>query len=361
MNITGVREVVGDEVKGKVAIEKELLEQAQAEQQALAKPIVDVVVEEAPPELDENAVLSHINKKYQKGYTSFDEILAPQVIEKEVELPEDVAGFFKYKKDTNRGLNDYVRTQRNFEEEDPKKVMAEYMAIKNPELDADDIAYDIREKFDYDEDLDDEKDVRSKKIAMKKELSEAIAYFNTQKEQYKVPVVSAVNNVPNEDKDGYEAYKEEVSRRKSDMDKGKVLSDYFVQKTNELFDNNFKGFDFNVGDKSFTYSPNDSEKLKQSQINVGNFVNSHLNEEGYLKDAGAYHKSLAVAMNPDLFAKHFYEQGKADAIASQAISDKNINMGSIRNAPNVAKQTEGITMRALDESHGSSLKIPSRK
>ncbi|MCL5459736.1 hypothetical protein M3M33_13960, partial [Loigolactobacillus coryniformis] len=73
------------------------------------------------------------------------------------------------------------------------------------------------------------------------------------------------------------------------MDKGKVLSDYFVQKTNELFDNNFKGFDFNVGDKSFTYSPNDAEKLKQSQINVGNFVNSHLNEEGYLKDAGAYH------------------------------------------------------------------------
>lgn len=357
MNILSVREVADEQPKSRVALEKELLEQHAEEQKLANPPTTEPPAEVEPPPLDDTLVLSHINKKYQKGYTSFDELLTPQTVEKEVELPEDVAGFYKFKKDTNRGLNDYVRTQRNFEEEDPKKVMAEYMAIKNPELDADDIAYDIREKFDYDEDLDDEKDVRSKKIAMKKELSEAIAYFNTQKEQYKAPIVSTVATVPDDEKEAFEAYKKEVSSRQTEVEKGKELSNYFVQKTNELFSNNFKGFEFKVGDKAIVYTPGDVEKVKQSQINVNNFIGSHLNEEGYLKDAGAYHKSLAVAMNPDLFAKHFYEQGKADAIASQAISDKNINMGNVRNAPEITKSGEGIKMRALDESNGSSLKI----
>lgn len=356
MNILSVREVADEQPKSKVALEKELLEQHAEEQKLANPPIIEPPAEVEPPPLDDTLVLSHINKKYQKGYTSFDELLTPQTIEKEVELPEDVSAFYKFKQETGRGLSDYMKIQRDFAKENPDTLLAEYIASQNPEFDAEDVEHEMKQ-FAYDENLDTEESINSAKRAKKKLLSKAIAHFEQQKEQYKAPLVSNVVTVPDTEKEAYEAYKKEVSSRQTEVEKGKELSNYFVQKTNELFSNNFKGFEFKVGDKAIVYTPGDVEKVKQSQINVNNFIGSHLNEEGYLKDAGAYHKSLAVAMNPDLFAKHFYEQGKADAIASQAISDKNINMGNIRNAPEITKSGEGIKMRALDESNGSSLKI----
>jgi hypothetical protein len=361
MEFLSVREVADEQPKSNVAIEKELLEKHVEETKQAEPPATDTPAEAEPPTLDETAVLSHINKKYQKGYTSFDELLTPQTVEKEVELPEDVSAFYKFKQETGRGLSDYMKIQRDFAKENPDTLLAEYMASQNSEFDADEIADVLKERFGYDETLDDEETVKRQTRAKKKELSKAIAHFENLKEQYKAPLESSSVKVPDEEKEAYEAYKKEVSSRQTEVEKGKVLSNYFVQKTNELFSNNFKGFEFKVGDKAIVYTPGDVEKVKQSQINVNNFIGSHLNEEGYLKDAGAYHKSLAVAMNPDLFANHFYEQGKADAIAAQSISDKNIHMGSIRNAPEVVKSGEGIKMRALDESNGSSLKILSQR
>jgi len=357
MNILSVREVADEQPKSKVALEKELLEQHAEEQKLANPPTTEPPAEVEPPPLDDTLVLSHINKKYQKGYTSFDELLTPQTVEKEVELPEDVSAFYKFKQETGRGLSDYMKIQRDFAKENPDTLLAEYIASQNPEFDEQDIADEIKKRFGYDETLDDEETIKATQRTKKKELSKAIAHFEKLKEQYKAPIVSTVATVPDDEKEAFDAYKKEVSSRQTEVEKGKELSNYFVQKTNELFSNNFKGFEFKVGDKAIVYTPGDVEKVKQSQINVNNFIGSHLNEEGYLKDAGAYHKSLAVAMNPDLFAKHFYEQGKADAIASQAISDKNINMGNIRNAPEITKSGEGIKMRALDESNGSSLKI----
>lgn len=370
VEIKSAKMVEGDETLGKVALEKKML--AEHEQQANAdaeKAKADAELarqaEEAEKakvaetELDDTVVLSHINKKYQKGYASFDELLTPQTIEKQVELPEDVSAFYKFKQETGRGLSDYMKIQRDFAKENPETILAEYMAIHNPELDESDIAYEIQKEFGIDEALDTENEIKAKTIAKKKELSKAIAYFEQQKEQYKMPTESAVSKVPDEEKEAYEAYKKEVLSKKSDLEKGKVLNDYFVQKTNELFTNDFKGFEFKVGDKSFTYTPAEVEKIKQAQLNVGNFVGSHLNEEGYLKDANAYHKSLAVAMNPDLFASHFYEQGKADAIAEQAIASKNINMGKVRAVPEVVQSVTGMKARMLDDTNGTSLKIPS--
>lgn len=355
MEFTTVKEVTHEE-KSVQETEALLLAQQQEQQQIRNEQ----AVKDPPPpppndELDDNIVLSHINKKTNKEYKSFDEIIAPQI--KEVELPENVAEYYKYTKETGgRSINDYINSQRDFSKEDPKKLLAEYIAIKNPSLDKEDIEYEVS-KFDYDEDLDSEAEIKSKKIAMKKELSEAITHFEKEREQYKIPLESRSNLVPEEDKEAYEAFKRTVS----DREKGKVLSDYFVKKTNELFTNDFKGFDFNVGEKTITFIPGEAEKLKQAQINVGNFVNSHLDENGYIKDAAAYHKSLAVAMNADLFAKHFYEQGQADLVSKQAIESKNINMGTVRNTPVVQIGKEGMQVRAVEESHGSGLKIPSRK
>ena len=364
MEFTQVKEVEHEE-KSVQEIEQTLLEQqeAQRQQQESANAEAERLAQEqaikdeadkqsqqpTPPEIDDNVVLTHINKKTGKAFQSIDDLFVP-------ELPEDVAEFNKYKKETGRSLKEYFELQRDYEKEDPKTLIAKHMAIKNPELNEDDIAFEM-DKFTYDEALDDERDVKAKKIAMKKELSEALSYFNKQKEQYKIPLESRSIDIPDAEKEQYEAFK----RTASDIEQGKKAADYFVQKTNELFTNDFKGFDFNVGDKNITFTPGETEKIKQTQLRVANFIESHLNENGLLKDAKAYHKSLAVAMNPDLFAKHFYEQGIADYISKLDIESKNINMGTVRNAPIVQVGKEGMQVRALDESHGSGLKIPSKK
>ena len=180
MNILSVREVADEQPKSKVALEKELLEQHAAEQQTASQTeaIAKVETKEAQTaditELDENAVLSLINKKYQKGYTSFDELLTPQTVEKEVELPEDVSAFYKFKQETGRGLSDYMKIQRDFVKENPDTLLAEYIASQNPEFDEDEIADVLKERFSYDETLDDEETVKRQTRAKKKELSKEI-------------------------------------------------------------------------------------------------------------------------------------------------------------------------------------------
>lgn len=355
MEIKSARILDDDQPKSIVEVEKELLQQHEAEKLAReAEPPKEV----EPPELADDVVLSYINKKFQKGYNSFDELWTPQVIEKEVELPEDVALFHKFKKETRRGLEDYMKLQRDLAKENPDTLLAEYISATNPEYDAEDVAHEMK-RFAYDETLDDEDVISDRKRAKKKELSKALAHFESQKEKYKMPTESVASNIPDSDKEGYESYKKEVSTREQQVQKNQQIRDAFVQKTNELFTNDFKGFDFSVGDKSFTYTPNEAEKLKQAQVDVANFINSHFSEDGVLKDAKAYHKALAVAMNADAFAKHFYEQGKADAVSQQAIDSKNIDMGRVRAIHEVIK-TGSITARDLSASDGDSLKIPSK-
>jgi len=359
MEILSARVLNDERPKNKVEVEKYLLANKKAEDKLQSPPPAEPSnPEPTEVEIDNDKVLLHINKKFNKEYASIDDLFKPQIVEKEADLPEDVATFYKFKKETGRGIEDYMKIQRDFAKENPDTLLAEYISSQNPEYDADDVADEIKNRFGYDETLDDEDKIKSIQRAKKKELSKAIAHFESLKEQYKTPVASAAQEIPSTEKEMYESWKKEVSTRNAEMEKGKALSDYFVQKTNELFSNDFKGFDFNVGDKSFTYSPNDAEKLKQAQVNVNNFIASHLNEEGYLKDAKAYHKALAVAMNPDVFAKHFYEQGKADQASEQAIRDKNINMGTIRNAPELIKQG-GIKARMLDDPDAGRVKIPS--
>ncbi len=128
MNILSVREVADEQPKSKVALEKELLEQHAEEQKLANPPATEPPAEVEPPPLDDTLVLSHINKKYQKGYTSFDELLTPQTVEKEVELPEDVSAFYKFKQETGRGLSDYMKIQRDFVKENPDTLLAEYIA-----------------------------------------------------------------------------------------------------------------------------------------------------------------------------------------------------------------------------------------
>jgi hypothetical protein len=286
-----------------------------------------------------------------------DELVAER---KEAEqLPEDVAAFMKYKQATGRGFEDFVKLGKDIESMDPDQLLKEYLSSTQEGLDSDDIET-LMDEYKFDAELDDESTVKKAKIAKKKVLAEAKKYFNSQKEQYKMPLESRMAFVPNEEKEVYESYKQYTQQAKTIEEENNRKRQWFDQKTNDVFSGEFKGFEFNVNDKKFTFAPGDANELKKNQATPQNFINKFLDEQGLMKDASGYHRSLSIAMHPDKFAKFFYEQGMADATDDVTRKIKNINM-SDRKAPEVGKSTDGMQVKALNPDSGRNLKIRSIK
>jgi len=307
-------------------------------------------------DIDDNKVLSYIGKRYNRDINNLDELFEQR--QQNEELPEDVSAFLKYKKETGRGIEDFIQLNKNYDEMDEESLLFEYHREQNPELEPEDIRFDVSEKFSYDEDFDDEKEIKKKKLAKKKELSKAKKYFNDLKEQYKVPLESRESFVQQEDKEEYDAYKRHKESSKSAEEDGRNKAEYFSKKTQELFSNNFEGFKFNLDEnKKLVYKPGDPKALLQEQNDLRNFVSQFLDDNGYLADAEAFHRSIAIAKNPDKFAKFFYEKGMADAVGSVAKESKNIDM--TRQATQVTP-SEGMKIRVIDPDRGSRLVIKKR-
>lgn len=307
-------------------------------------------------ELSEEDVLSYIGKRYGKEISSFDELMSER--ESSEELPEDVAAYLKYKKETGRGFNDFQRLQEDFDDMDPDYLLTQYYKATETGLDDDDIDIMLSE-FDYDEDLDDETDVKKIKLAKKKVIAKAKRYFEDMKEQYKLPLESSGGESSGVDSEEMEAYKRYTESAKTQKELGERRRNWFTEKTNEVFGGEFKGFEFSVDDKAVLYSPQSADELKTKQSDVMNFLNKFMNDEGLIADAEGYHKAIAVASNPEKFAQFFYEQGKASATEDVTRKMKNIDM-SIRNAPEVSTKG-GMQIRAINPDSGKGLKIRSIK
>jgi hypothetical protein len=319
----------------------------------------EVIIDPIPAGVDlkDEDVLSYIGKRYNKQINSLDELVAER---KEAEqLPEDVAAFMKYKQATGRGFEDFVKLGKDFESMDPDQLLKEYLSSTQEGLDSDDIET-LMDEYKFDAELDDESTVKKAKIAKKKVLAEAKKYFNSQKEQYKMPLESRMAFVPDEEKEVYESYKQYTQQAKTIEEENNRKRQWFDQKTNDVFSGEFKGFEFNVNDKKFTFAPGDANELKKNQATPQNFINKFLDEQGLMKDASGYHRSLSIAMHPDKFAKFFYEQGMADATDDVTRKIKNINM-SDRKAPEVGKSTDGFQVKAVNPDSGRNLKIRSIK
>lgn len=303
-------------------------------------------------DIKEEDVLSHIRNRYNKEINSLDDLFAQR--EANDDLPEDAAAFLKYKRETGRGIEDFVKLNRDFSKMDEKSLLTEYYSVTNPEFDTEDVAWKIDELL-YDEDYDDEKTIKSKKLAMKQELKKANDFFEKQKEQYRIPLESSKNSAPIVDEE-YESYKQYKQQSVQAEDEARKKSDYFIAKTNELFSENFEGFEFNLDDNKVVYKPSDVKTLKD-QSDMAKFVKGFLNEDGYLKDAAAFHRAIAIASNPEKFAKFFYDKGKSDGVGSIVEESKNIDMG--RPATTVTPK-QGFSVRVLD-SDAPDYKIKSKK
>jgi hypothetical protein len=359
-----VRSLDGVEPKSVQEVEKELLEKHEREigtevQVGLDTSIIDNAAQDSQPEeeeLSEEKVLSYIGKRYNKQINSFDELMDQR--QSNEELPKDVAAYLNYKKDTGRGFEDFLKLRKDYDAMDQTQLLREYLVDTQQNLDDEDIDV-LMEDYSYDEDLDDDSRIKHVKIARKKAIAEAKKHFSSQKEKYKLPLESGGIGLSSEEKEEFEAYRQYTKESKTIEEEGNRKRRWFDQKTDEVFSKDFKGFEFEINDKKILFTPGSSAELKSMQSSPMNFVNKYLDESGLIKDAAGYHKSLSMAMNPDKFAKFFYEQGQADATDDVLRKTKNINM-SERRAPEVVNKG-GMQVKAVSPDSGRSLKIRSIK
>jgi len=373
-----VREVSAEE-KSSQEIEQELLDKHEEKQQSeTGQNNVEVVeepsteetageekveqqtspeIEETPEvkELDENEVLSYIGKRYGKEINSIDELVSQR--EESEPLPEDVAAYLKYKKETGRGFNDFAKLQKDYSDLSPDALLREYYTITEEGLDPEDID-DMMDEFSIDEDIHEPTEIKKIKLAKKKEIAKAKKFLRQQQEQYKQPLESRESSasVNNDELIEYRQYLESV---KTQQDDAAQKREWFIKKSNEVFSSEFKGFKFNVGDKDVVYSPGSASELKKAQESPLNFINKYLDTKGFMKDAEGYHRALAIAMNPERFAQFFYEQGQSTATDDVIRKTKNINM-SERSAPEVSVKS-GFQVKAVSQPSSKGLRIKSIK
>lgn len=364
-----VREVTDVEEKSTQQVEQELLNKHEeqfvdSKVESTETPKVDVeskaetpVVETATEnnELKEEEVLKYIGERYGRDIKSFDDLNQQREDEP---LPEDVSQYLKYKKETGRGFSDFAKLQKNYDEMEPDDLLREYLVATEKGLDAEDIE-DLMEDYDYDEDLDDEKSIKKIKLAKKKTIAKAKDYFEQQQEQYRVPLESSRESSSEYSEEEIEGYRQYIANAKTSQEGYERKSEIFQKKTDDVF-SEFKGFEFTLDDNKVLFSPGDAAELKKAQLNPQNFIDKFLDEDGIMVDAAGYHKSLAMAMHPEKFAKFFYEQGKSAAADDTMRELKNIKMDTKR-APEVTTTNNGMQIRALNDDSGRGLKIRKRK
>ena len=303
-------------------------------------------------------VLSYIRDRYNKEITSVDDLFTQK--ESNEDLPDDVKAFFEYKRETGRGIDDFVKLQKDYDEMDASDSLTNYYSATEEGLDDIDIQDLIEDKFGYDEDLDEDKDIKKRKLAQKRELVKAKKFFNEQKDKYKIPLESSGSGLSDDAQEELQRYKSYIDESNNTQEQTKKRYDYFLNKTKEVFNDEFKGFEFEVGGNKINFKPGDAKELNSLQSNVSNFVNKYMDSEtGLMNDPKGYHRALSMAMNPDKFAQFFYEQGVAATVDNVSKKSKNINM-DVRSA-NQSVTKNGQSIRAISSDSSRGLKIKSRK
>lgn len=314
--------------------------------------------EEKPQELTKEDIINdYLTDRYQINAKELEDVLSSS--EEVLDLPEEVEKYLQYKEQTNRGLRDFVKANEDVSEYEDQALLREYYMQTNPELDDNDISYLINEKYEVDENVDTESDRRRKSLEKKQELHRAKEYFNNMREKYKAPLESSMDAFPDDVKKAVEFYQqyndEAANQEKLSNEQRKI----FEQKTSSFFNDKFKGFEYNLGEKTVTYKPKSVNEVAENQSDLNNFIRRFVDEKGFLKDANKYHQSLHMAMNPEAYAKFFYEQGKADAVNEVVKDGKNIDM-NVRT--NVDSSKPGTKFKVVDSNQdfGSGLKIKKR-
>ena len=271
------------------------------------------------------------------------------------DYPENVDKLIEFMKETGGTIDDYARLNADYSDVDGEALLKEYYKQAKPHLNSEEIDFVIEDSFSFDEDLDEARDIRKKKLAYKEEVAKAKSYLDSLKDKYyaEIKLRPGVNQEQQEATDFFNRYNEEQAANK-------VNQDRFISQTDELLNNDFKGFDFKVGEKKFRYGVKDPVKVADNQKDISTFIKTFLNDKGEVVDAKGYHKALYAARNADTIAQHFYEQGKTDAIKGQIAKDKNITTEP-RKTQDGNVFVNGFKVKAITGQDSSKLKIKTRK
>ena len=234
----------------------------------------------------------------------------PEAIVVQPELPESVTKLVDFMKETGGTMQDYIRLNTNYDDIDRDVLVKEYYKSTKPHLSADEIDFMIDDSFAFDEDIDEERDIRRKKLAYKEEVAKARKFLKDTKDKYYDEIKL---NSPSLSEDQRKA-SDFFNRYKEDQERNAANHEKFKANTNQLLNEQFEGFDFNLGEKKFRYGIQNASQVAQKQSDISNFIGKFLGKDGMIEDTAGYHKALYAGANADKIANHFYEQGKADAI-----------------------------------------------
>mgnify|MGYP001601813718 FL=1 len=269
-------------------------------------------------------------------------------------LPENIEKLVSFMEETGGNINDYVRLNADYSNVDNETLLKEYYKQTKPYLEGDDISL-MLEDFSYDEDLDEQRDIRKKKLAFKEEVAKARNFLEETKSKYydEIKLRPGVTQDQQKATDFFNRYNEEQKA-------GKAKHSEFLKRTNELLTDDFKGFDFNVGESKFRYSVKNPQKVAEAQSDISNFIGTFLNDKGEVKDTKGYHKALYAARNADTIAQHFYEQGKADAVRDVMVKSKNISTEP-RKTSSGDVFINGLKVKAISGADSTRLKVKTKK
>ena len=347
-------ESAGDDSVTKIDLSNPpIKENEEVDQQPTEEEKVDIVKEpEVKEDVDEEQpILQEITEEEKEQVENIKEEIEEAVIEAEETgkpLPENIQKLVDFMEETGGDLSDYVNLNRDVSKMDDSEVLDEYYRATKSHLTPEERNFLLEDNFGYNEDEDDPREIRKKKIALKEQVAEARSHLDGQKSKYYEEIKAGSKLTQDQQKaiDFFNRYNKE-SEEQNKLSKASQKS--FQQKTDNVFNKNFKGFDFKVGDKKYRFNVKDVDKVKTTQSDISNFVNKFVGEDkSTIKDAMGYHKSLFTAMNADAIAKHFYEQGKADAVKDRVAKDKNINLEP-RQTHN-EYEAGGVKVRVLGES-----------
>ena len=310
----------------------------------------EVVLEEITEDSTEEEV-SQVEEKVEEAVAEAKETGKP--------LPENIQKLVDFMEETGGDISDYVKLNQDYNKLNDNDIVFEYYKQTKPHLTNDEINFLMEDTFNIDEEEDTDREIKRKKLAFKEQVASARSHLDGQKSKYYKEIKAGSKLTKEQQKavDFFNRYNKESEANQKIVKKN---SDIFTQKTNQVFNDKFKGFEYNVGNKKYRFNVNNAEEIKQTQSDINNFTKKFLDKNSTLSDAKGYHKSLFTAMNADAIAKHFYEQGKADAMKDSVAKSKNVNMNPRQSHGQI--EASGVKFKVLgDDSSGLKFKIKNNK
>ena len=270
-------------------------------------------------------------------------------------LPENIQKVVDFMNETGGSLDEYVKLNQDYSSYDENQLLREYYKQTKPHLTDEEISFVMEDRFAYDEEVDEERDVRRKKLALKEQVADAKSHLEGLKSKYYAEIKSGVKLTPDQQKavDFFNRYNKE-------QEGAQQRSDVFNKKTNEVFNKDFKGFEYKIGEKRFRFNVKDVNKVKDNQSSINNFVKPFLDKDNNMGNAKDYHKGLFTAMNADAVANHFYQQGRADAMKESVAKAKNVSMDP-RQQYTGTVEAGGMKVRAISGDNANKLRVKMRK